>query len=75
MGIEDEHPALTLPPLFDVLADQVFKKLGLAGARAATDVQVLIARGTREEERRVPARQDAEVEVVAGGEAHSLNRC
>ena len=38
VGIEDEHPSFTLPPRFDVLADQVFKKLGLAGAGTAADV-------------------------------------
>ena len=70
MGVEEEHAASALAPGEDVLADEVFEKLGLAGAGAAADVKVLIALGARESEAPVGAGQDAEVEVVAGRRTH-----
>ena len=55
MRVEDEHPALALPPCDNILPDERFEKLALPCSRAAADVEVLVALRPRECEGRPAA--------------------
>ena len=70
MGVENEHSALALPPCEDVLSNQVLQKFRFPGARAAADVEMLVALGAGKSERGTPSGDLTENEVVAGRESH-----
>jgi hypothetical protein len=71
VGIEEDQTALALMPVANVLPDDVFQEFALSCPGSAADVKVLVPLGARESKGGVPAREEAEIKIVAGSRAHT----